>query len=81
MYNSHMNAPAVHWVSVTPSDATILPAGCRGLWVGGTGNIALQSSAGTTVTFTNVANGTMLSVSPSKVMSTNTTATAIIALY
>lgn len=81
MYHSNQNSPAIRWVSVTPSNTTILPAGCRGLYIGGAGNVAMADADGAVVTFTAVPVGTFMPVAPTKVMSTNTTATLIVALY
>lgn len=65
--------------AVTPSDSTLVQ--CRALWVGGTGNVAVTMSAsGSTVTFTNVPDGTLLPVAAYRVMAA-TTATNIVALY
>lgn len=72
-------APAVRYAAVTPSDATIV--GARALYIGTTGNVAVQADAqSSAVTFTNVPVG-MFPVSAYKVMSTNTTASGIVALY
>jgi len=69
-------------IAITPSDATVLPDGIRGVWVGGAGNIAVIMSGDTTaVTLAGVPAGTLLPIQISKVMATNTTATAITALY
>lgn len=72
-------APAQRYAVVTPSDATIV--GARSLYIGVTGNVALVADAqSSAVTFTNVAVG-IFPVSAYKVMSTNTTASEIVALY
>ena len=72
---------AVNFNAVTPSDSTIVT--CMALYIGGSGNIAIApSQAGSAVTFSNVGAGTILPVSlkEGRVMSTNTTATNIVAL-
>lgn len=72
-------APALRYAAVTPSDVTIV--GARALYIGTTGNVAVQADAqSSAVTFTNVAVG-IFPVSAYKVMSTNTTASGIVALY
>lgn len=72
-------APAQRYAAVTPSDATIV--GARALYIGVTGNVAVQADAvSSAVTFTNVPVG-IFAVSAYKVMATNTTATGIVALY
>lgn len=72
---------AAKGVAVTPNDSTVLET-TRALWVGGAGNVAVVfADGGSAVTLTGVAAGTMLPVQVTKVMSTNTTATTITALY
>lgn len=69
-------------VTVTPSDSTVLPDGVRYVWVGGAGNLAVIMAGDTTaVTLTGVPVGSWLRIQVSKIMSTNTTATNIVALY
>lgn len=67
--------------AVTPSDTTLV--NCRALWVGGLGNLAVAASGtSTAVTLTAVAAGTIVPIAldGGRVMSTNTTATLIVAL-
>ncbi len=72
-------APAEKYVAVTPSDSTVYA--CRALYIGTTGNVALrQESGATAVTFVGVPVG-ILPVGAYNVMSTNTTASNIVALY
>lgn len=67
-------------VAVTPSDATVVNA--RALYIGGAGNVAIKTdSAATAVTFIAPPVGTVLKVQAFNVMSTNTTATNIVALF
>lgn len=80
-HSADQAAPAREWIAITPSDSALLPAGCRGLYIGGAGNIALAGYDGTVVTFTGVLAGSVLPCGPTKVMTTNTTATAIVGLY
>ena len=61
---------------MTPSDST--EVGFSGLYVGGTGNLAVKTMDGTTLTFANVPTGYVLALAVVRVMSTNTTATSII---
>ena len=69
--------------AVTPSDTIDLPFGtCRALWVGGAGDVALIADRDSVaVTIKAVDAGTILPVRTRRVMSTNTTATSIVALY
>lgn len=70
---------------VTPSDTVDVPASpagnkcCVALWVGTTGDVALITMSGTTTTLKNVSG--LLPVACTRVMSTNTTASNIVALY
>lgn len=69
--------------AVTPSDTVPLPLGpCRALWVGGAGAVAVIAAGDTSaVTLSGVPAGTVLPIKCKTVMSTNTTATLIVALY
>lgn len=65
---------------VTPSDSTIIPV-TRALYVGTSGNLAVIMADGSAaITFSNVPVG-VFPVQVQKVMSTNTTAGNIVALY
>lgn len=67
-------------VAVTKSDSTILET-TRALYIGVTGDVAvIMADGGSAVTFTAVPVG-LLPVQVTKVMSTNTTATNIMAMY
>jgi hypothetical protein len=69
---------AIDAKAVTPSDsaANVFSR----LYVGGTGNVALVTADGTTVTFSGVPAGGYIDVATSQVLSTNTTATLILGL-
>lgn len=76
-----INVPvAVRLAAVTASDDTVL--NCQGLYVGGTGDLALQAAdqAGTTVTLQDIPAGTFVPIACYKVMAA-TTATNIVALF
>lgn len=67
-------------VAVTPADGTTIPV-TRALYIGTSGNLAVIMAEGTAaVTFTNVPAG-IFPIQVQKVMSTNTTASNIVALY
>ena len=67
-------------VAVSPSDSTIVD--CEAFYVGGAGNVAIVAKrGGSAVTLTAVVVGAVYPIACSKIMSTNTTATAIVALY
>lgn len=71
-------APAAGAKTVTPSDSTVV--NCRGLYVGTTGDVAVTTARGDVVTFKTVPVG-LLPIQCQKVMSTNTTASNILALF
>jgi hypothetical protein len=70
-------------VAVTPSDSTVLD--CEGFYVGGAGNVAIVpkrgGTTGTAVTLTACIVGQYYPIACHKIMSTNTTATLVVALY
>lgn len=87
--NNPVGAPASSGILVTPSDSAPLPFTSTALWVGGAGNLAVvmanQSGAGgppllAATTFCSVAAGQWMPIQVQYVLSTNTTATAIIAV-
>jgi hypothetical protein len=76
---SHV-APAVHGFAVTPSDSTDLSEIVRALYIGAPGDVATILKSGATVTFKNLAAGTILPVRASRIKATGTTAADIIGL-
>lgn len=77
---STMTDPAARVAAVTKSDSTVI-SGCRGLYVGGTGDVAVKCKGmDTAVTFVGVPAGTILPVRAEYVMAA-TTATSIVALF
>lgn len=68
-------------ISVTPSDSTDLSIGfSRAIFVGGAGNLAVTMIDGTALTFTGVVAGSILPIAVTRIKSTGTTATNIVAL-
>ncbi len=76
-----LDSPAGNAAAVSPSDSVDLTVMTRGLWVGGAGNIVVTMRGGGDVTFSGIPAGTLLPISVSRVKSTLTTATLIIALW
>jgi len=72
---------AINAAVITKSDTANLPASARRIWVGGLGDVKVDTIGGDTVTFTAVPAGTVLPVQVRKVYSTGTTATNMVALY
>jgi hypothetical protein len=69
--------------AVTPNDSANLPHGeCRGIYVGGAGNIVLRTNRdAAAVTLIAVPVGTVLRLSAVQILATSTTATNLVALY
>lgn len=77
---SSMSFPAEHAEAVTPSDSTDLVVVSRALYIGSGGNIAVVMASGAAVTFVGLVTGSILPVRVSRVKSTSTTATSIVAI-
>ena len=77
---SPASAPANSFVAVTPSDTVNLTTPARALYVGGAGNLVAINGAGDAITFTGVLAGSILPIRTTRVNSTSTTATSIVAL-
>ena len=73
--------PCRRAASVTPSDSTDLTNVTRALYVGGAGALVIITQGGDTVTFAAVPAGTTIPVCASRVKSTGTAATSIVALW
>lgn len=74
--------PADNAFAVTPHDSTDFTYACRALYIGGAGNISVQTIGGqSAVVFVGLPAGTILPVRATRVNSTSTTATSIVALY
>jgi hypothetical protein len=67
--------------AVTKSDTVQLTKVARALYVGGAGNVAVVTAEGDTITIVGVTAGTLLPLMITQVMSTNTTATNMTALW
>jgi len=72
--------PAVSYAALTKSDSTVYSPPYRALYVGGDGNVVLVAADGSTATFTGLVAGTILPVEFVQLMSTDTTATALVGL-
>ena len=73
--------PATSAAAITPADNGNIIA-CRALWVGGAGAIKVDfRNGGTAITISGVPAGSLLPFDVSRVYATDTTATAIVAVY
>jgi hypothetical protein len=76
---SNVSDPAKYGAAVTPSNSVNLAAPTRSLYIGTTGNVSIEMLNGTVV-LTSVAVG-ILPVQCTRVNSTGTTASNIVALW
>lgn len=67
-------------IAVTPHDTNELAVVCRGIYVGGAGNVSVKMGE-TIVTFVAPLVGTILPVRTSLIRASLTTATNLVALY
>lgn len=79
-YKAGLTAPAEAAEIITPSDTGDLGFVSRGLYVGGTGNVAVKMKKGQTVTFFNVQAGSFYPIRVAQVLASGTTATNLIAV-
>lgn len=73
-------APSGDLVSITPSDGDSFTK-TRALYVGGAGDLRVQTEAGQDVTIPSVKAGVMYPFIVTKVYATGTTASGIVAVY
>ncbi len=79
---ANTSVPATDAKTITPSDTVDFPReSSRAIWCGVAGDIAVITFDGTTVTFVGVLAGSVLPVACTRVLSTGTTATSLLALY
>lgn len=79
-YKAGLTSPIENGAVVVPSDSTEFTIQPRAIWVGGAGNISLVLG-GTTITLNSVSAGTLLPIRPTRINSTGTTATSMVALW
>lgn len=66
--------------TIVTSDTVSLPVPCKGLYVGGTGDVVALMFDGQLVTFKAVPVGTVLPITFTRINATNTTATLMVGL-
>ncbi|MEL7393036.1 MAG: hypothetical protein AAFN06_10395 [Pseudomonadota bacterium] len=76
-----LTAPVTSAETVSPSDTSDLAHVSRAIYIGVGGELSVQMVSGETVTFSNVLAGTWLPLRVGRVMSTGTTAAALLSLY
>ena len=79
--NTDSNMPAAYAAAVTPSDTVDLTNETRALYVGGAGDLSVETIAGNTITLAGAVAGSVIPIRVKRVNSTNTTATNIVAFW
>lgn len=80
-FNDAAVGSTAYAVAVTKSDSTVLN-GTRAVYVGTGGDLAVRMEGGqNSITFTAVPSGTFMPIRVDQVLSTGTTAAAIVALW
>ena len=80
-HSTGLTSPARNCAAITPNDSTDLAVVTRGIYVGVSGDVALITEGGQTVTLKNAAQGSTIPVRAARVLSTGTTATNLISFY
>ncbi len=75
-----LSSPAFVLEAITASNTVDLTNGTRGIYVGGSGDIAVVSMDDTVTTFVGVVVGTVLPIVCKRVNLTNTTATNLVGM-
>ncbi len=80
--HDRLTVPARAAAAVTKSDSENLPATCRGIYVGASGDLKVDlAEGGVGIVFVGLAAGVIHPIACKKVYSTGTTATSIVAVY
>ena len=72
--------PSNQFFDIVPSDVTDLAIVPRAIYIGSSGALSVIDEFGTTVTFTNLFQGTFLPIRVSRVLATGTGAAALIGM-
>jgi len=79
-YQQGLDSPAYNAATITPADSD-LSTDLRAFYVGSAGDVAIETTGGDSVTFSNVPTGAIIPVRCRQLKSTGTTATSIVGLY
>jgi len=82
-FNSHgssVTGPITDGFAITPDDTGSLTEVTRAIYVGQTGNLRVETMEEADLTFENIPGGTMLALRVRRVLSSGTTASALLGL-
>lgn len=80
-FSPHLESPAENASTITPNDSNDLTDFTRSIYIGGAGNLKIDTVAGDTVTLNGVVAGTVIPVRVQKVYATGTTATNLVGFW
>lgn len=76
-----LDSPIENAFAVSPNNSTDLTAVTRGVYVGVSGDLKVDTSQGDTVTFVALASGVIHPIRAKRIYATGTTATNIVGVY
>lgn len=79
-YQPGLSSPYARAEAITPNDSTDLTNSTRALWIGGAGNVKVDTVGGDTVTLVGALVGTIIPIRAKRVYATGTTATNLVGL-
>ncbi len=79
-YRPGLGSPYARAEAITPNDSTDLTNSTRAIWIGGAGNVKVDTVEGDTVTLVGALVGTILPIRARRVYATGTTATNLVGL-
>lgn len=80
-YTRSLVSPAENAAEISPNDASDILNVTRAIYVGQGGDMQVVMLGGTTATFTNIPSGTLIPLRVTRIMSTGTSAAAILGLW
>ncbi len=80
-YPSTLTSPVREATPVPAGNEQVFSNTTRALYVGATGDVAVEMASGQTVTFEGVQGGSLLPLRVARVLGTGTTATGIVGLW
>lgn len=80
-WKAGLESPAEHAMEITPSNDTDLAISTRGIYVGVSGDLKVDTVGGSTVVFVNLAAGVIHPIRAKRVHATGTDATNIVGVY
>lgn len=80
-WKAGLESPAEYAAAITPDNSTDLANSTRGIYVGVTGDLKVDTVGGSTVTFVGLAAGIIHPIRARRVYATGTSVTSIVGVY